>query len=139
LGRCEAENLTLAVDRLAYFSHWITPVGAPRRYDTRFFIAAAPEEQEALHDNQETIHHVWISPAEALERNGSKGFKMRTPTVCTLQDFVRYPTSSTLIAAMRARTEIPTILPRINARGERILPGDPRYEQAGKERGAWEI
>ncbi|HSE00861.1 MAG TPA: hypothetical protein VLB72_09025, partial [Burkholderiales bacterium] len=49
------EGLRLAVDRLRYFGHWITPVGSPRRYDTRFFVAVAPEGQEARHDERETI------------------------------------------------------------------------------------
>jgi 8-oxo-dGTP pyrophosphatase MutT (NUDIX family) len=61
----QSEDLTLAVDRLTYFSHWITPVGAPRRYDTRFFVATAPHDQEALPDNVEAIHHVWVSPGSA--------------------------------------------------------------------------
>ncbi|MGZ5260685.1 MAG: NUDIX hydrolase, partial [Burkholderiales bacterium] len=47
----QQEGLQLAVDRLTYFSHWITPVTAPRRYDTRFFVAVAPHGQEALPDN----------------------------------------------------------------------------------------
>ncbi|HSQ02621.1 MAG TPA: NUDIX hydrolase, partial [Burkholderiales bacterium] len=137
----KTERLKLAVDRLAYFSHWITPVGAPRRYDTRFFLAVAPEEQEALHDNQETIHHVWISPAEALERYRKGRLKMRTPTIKTLEDFVRYPTTSALVSAMRARTDIQAILPRINARGERLLPGDPRYDAPDTvgRRGPWKM
>ena len=59
----ESEGLTLAVDRLTYFSHWITPESAPRRYDTRFFAAIAPDDQEALPDNVEAIHHVWVNPA----------------------------------------------------------------------------
>ncbi|MEM9714441.1 MAG: hypothetical protein AAGA17_19620, partial [Actinomycetota bacterium] len=39
---CRAEGLTLAVAELHYFSHWITPKGPPRRYDTRFFVCRAP-------------------------------------------------------------------------------------------------
>ena len=39
---CVAESLTLAVDLLMPFGHWITPVGPPRRFDTRFFVAPAP-------------------------------------------------------------------------------------------------
>src|SRR5574341_465440 len=55
-----SEGLRLAVDRLRYFGHWITPVNSPRRYDTRFFLAIAPENQEAWHDERETIAHVWM-------------------------------------------------------------------------------
>ena len=55
------EGLRLAVDRLIYFSHWITPVGAPRRYDTRFFVARAPARQAPLHDNVEAIERTRIA------------------------------------------------------------------------------
>src|SRR5205814_10458247 len=51
---CDLEGLTLAVDQIHYFSHWITPVGPPRRDDTRFFVAAAPPDQLPLHDDRET-------------------------------------------------------------------------------------
>ena len=45
---CRREGLRLAADRVLYFSHWITPEQAPRRFDTRFFIAAMPPEQQTL-------------------------------------------------------------------------------------------
>lgn len=136
-----SEALRLASDRLTYFSHWITPVGAPRRYDTRFFVAEAPAEQDALHDNRETIHHVWMSPGAALDRYRSGEYKMRTPTVKTLEDFAQYDSAGALIAGMRARRDIPAILPRINARGERLMPGDPGYEATGRAdaAGAWKV
>ena len=57
-----AERLRLAADRLTYFSRWITPEGAVRRYDTRFFYAVAPEHQSAEHDNREAIAHEWARP-----------------------------------------------------------------------------
>ncbi len=59
----------LATDRLAYLSHWITQAGRPRRYDTRFFIAAAPEHQRPMHDAGETVAHEWVTPREALDRH----------------------------------------------------------------------
>ena len=116
-------------------------MGAPRRYDTRFFLAVAPEEQEALHDNRETIHHLWMSPAEALQRYRERRLKLRTPTIKTLEDFVRYPTLSGLVKEMKSRTDIQAILPRINARGERLLPGDPRYDAPDVigRRGPWKM
>src|SRR5262249_8592097 len=46
---CEEEALFLAVDTMYSFSHWITREGAPRRYDTRFFVARAPDGQVPLH------------------------------------------------------------------------------------------
>ena len=62
LDLCREEGLRLSVDRIHYFAHWITPRGAPRRYDTRFFVAAAPPGQHAAHDAGETIAEVWITP-----------------------------------------------------------------------------
>src|SRR5207244_1992042 len=73
---CAAENLRLAVDGMHYFSHWITPEGAPRRYDTRFFVARAPAGQVPLHDDRETIANTWIGPEEALERHRRGDFEL---------------------------------------------------------------
>jgi 8-oxo-dGTP pyrophosphatase MutT (NUDIX family) len=127
----EREALRLATDRLTYFSHWITPVTAPRRYDTRFFVAVAPEDQEAAPDNVEAIHHVWMRPAEAVERHRAGALNMRTPTIRTLELFAGFETTSALIAHLRAQREIPAILPRIGAKGKPLLPGEPGYEALG--------
>jgi 8-oxo-dGTP pyrophosphatase MutT (NUDIX family) len=64
----QAEHLLLATDALTYFAHWITPEGLPKRFDTHFFLAAAPSEQEALYDQLETSAGTWFQPAEAIER-----------------------------------------------------------------------
>ncbi|HYH42233.1 MAG TPA: hypothetical protein VD867_09635 [Burkholderiales bacterium] len=135
----ESERLTLAVDRLTYFSHWITPVNAPRRYDTRFFVAIAPEGQEAAADNVEAIHHVWVNPQEAVERHHAGEFKMRTPTIRTLEQFAPHESTSALIAAMRTLPKIPAMLPRIGPEGERLLPGDPGYDDLARveAQGRW--
>jgi len=131
----ERERLCLAAERLTYFSHWITPVTAPRRYDTRFFVAVAPEDQEALPDNVEAIHHVWVNPARAVERYRSGEYKMRTPTIRTLELFAPFDTAQALIAQLRAQRAIPAILPRLGANGERLLPGDPGYDEAASIQG----
>ena len=65
---CADEGLRLAVGDIEYVSHWITPVGEPRRFDTRFFVARAPIGQEPLHDDHETIASLWVRPADALAR-----------------------------------------------------------------------
>ena len=64
----ERENLRAATDLIAYYSHWITQPGRPRRYDTRFFVARAPRTQVPMHDNSELVAHLWVRPGDALER-----------------------------------------------------------------------
>jgi len=134
-----AESLSLAVDRLAFFSHWITPLGAPRRYDTRFFIARAPDAQDVLHDNVETIAHRWVRPLDALAAHERGEFKMRTPTLHTLQLFAPFASADELIAAMRRVRDVPALLPHIAKDGRRLLPGEPGYEEAASAagRGEW--
>ena len=129
------EGLQLPLQRITYFSHWITPVGAPRRYDTRFFVAHAPESQKPLHDNRETINHVWVRPGEALSLNKQKKFDMRTPTVHTLRLFAEHDNVASLIERMQALGDIPVIEPRIAKNGRRLLPGAAGYEEAGTEAG----
>jgi len=63
----EAEDLELATDLMTPFAHWITPTFAPRRFDTWFFLAEAPEDQIALHDGSESVDSVWIQPQNAID------------------------------------------------------------------------
>ncbi|HZU72077.1 MAG TPA: hypothetical protein VE990_04830 [Acidimicrobiales bacterium] len=133
---CRAEDLHLAVDRIHYFSHWITPEGPPRRYDTRFFVAAAPAEQEPLHDNREAIAKLWVRPHDALERHSRGELDMIFPTIRNLEAIGRFERSADLLAAAAAIESVPTILPRVvsDGQGRRILlPGDPGYDDVGAQ------
>ncbi len=128
---CETEGLRLAVDSMHYFSHWITPEGPTRRYDTRFFVARAPEAQVPLHDDREVIANLWIRPSDALAANRAGEFEMIFPTIRTLLALERFDSADDLLAAAAAIGEVPTILPRIveDEGGVRIvLPGDPGYD-----------
>jgi 8-oxo-dGTP pyrophosphatase MutT (NUDIX family) len=131
---CAEEGLRLAVDGMHYFSHWITPQGGVRRYDTRFFVALAPDAQVPLHDDRETIANTWIRPAVALERNRAGDFELLFPTIRSLIALSRFEDAGTLLeAAAAAATDGPTIVRRIfqDEGGTRIaLPGDPGYEEA---------
>jgi 8-oxo-dGTP pyrophosphatase MutT (NUDIX family) len=97
---CAREDLTLDLGAIHYFSHWITPEGAPRRYDTRFFLAAAPVRQVALHDNEETIAHLWIHPADALRRHQAAAYEMIEPTVETLKVLDGFGASAEILTAV---------------------------------------
>jgi 8-oxo-dGTP pyrophosphatase MutT (NUDIX family) len=128
---CEDEHLQLAVDWMYYFSHWITPEGAPRRYDTRFFVARAPEAQEPLHDDHEVIASVWIRPTDALERHRAGEFDLIFPTMRSLQALERFESTDDVLQAAAAIEAVPALLPRIveDQGGYRIvLPGDPGYD-----------
>jgi 8-oxo-dGTP pyrophosphatase MutT (NUDIX family) len=99
---CLEEGLRLAVDGLFYFSHWITPEGAPRRFDTRFVVGAAPGQQTPLHDARETIAHEWVRPADALERHRAGRFELMTPTIRSLETVAGFACSADLLAAAAA-------------------------------------
>jgi 8-oxo-dGTP pyrophosphatase MutT (NUDIX family) len=99
---CRREQLVLAVDRLEYFAHWITPLGSPRRFDTRFFVAHAPLAQTPLHDDRETIDSVWVRPHDALNHLADGAWHMITPTIRNLENLARFPTASALVDAAAA-------------------------------------
>jgi 8-oxo-dGTP pyrophosphatase MutT (NUDIX family) len=132
----QAENLQLAADQLTYFAHWITPVGLPRRYDTRFFMAEAPAGQEPLQDERETIAATWVSPGEALSLHQRGEFEMRTPTVRTLESFADYDTVTNLRRGLAAQRDVRVMLPRIGPDGRRVLPGEPGYDALETATGA---
>ncbi len=132
LDICREERLQLLVGDVHYFAHWITPRGSPRRYDTRFFVAAAPAGQQAAHDAGETIAETWISPRRALEGHRKGVFDIIFPTVRNLQAISRFATSAELLeAAQSASRSVPTIEPRVIADGNGVrilLPGDKGYD-----------
>lgn len=130
---CAEEGLRLAVDGMHYFSHWITPVGPPRRYDTRFFVAAAPVGQTPLHDDRETIANCWIAPPDALAQHRDGAFDLILPTIRNLEAIARFDTAADVLAAAAALDQIPAVLPRVIDDGDGIrilLPGDPGYDEA---------
>ncbi|WP_208028269.1 NUDIX hydrolase [Rhabdothermincola sediminis] len=130
---CAEEGLRLAVDGIFYFSHWITPEGAPRRYDTRFFVARAPDGQVPFHDDHEVIASLWVRPSEALARHRAGEFELIYPTMRSLVTLERFASADELLGAAAAIEEVPAIEPRIvedeGGGGYRIvLPGDPGYD-----------
>ena len=134
-----AERLRLAADQLTYFSRWITPEGAVRRYDTRFFYAPAPELQVAEHDNREAIAHEWARPSDVLARHARGECKLRAPTRHTLERFAAFDTAAALCAAVKPVQEVSAITPRVALSGQVVIPGEPGYEEAASAegRGEW--
>jgi 8-oxo-dGTP pyrophosphatase MutT (NUDIX family) len=81
-----AENsITPNLSAIVPFGRWVTPAGPPRRFDTRFFIAAAPLGQEALEDGSELIASRWMTPTTALAAADAGELLLIFPTRKTLE------------------------------------------------------
>lgn len=85
LEACEAEDLRLRTDLLLPAGRWVTPLGAPVRFDTRFFVAEAPPGWEPIPDPREVDRCWWTTPARALEALASGELAMAPPTIEMLQ------------------------------------------------------
>jgi 8-oxo-dGTP pyrophosphatase MutT (NUDIX family) len=87
-----ADNgLWLALDELTPYAHWITPEGMPKRFDTWFFLAAAPPDQLGAHDGRESTDSIWVSPRQALQGGESGRFKLPFPTTRNLIKLGKQP------------------------------------------------
>ncbi|MFV2007461.1 MAG: NUDIX hydrolase [Longimicrobiales bacterium] len=95
-----------------YIAHWITPTVEPRRYDTRFFLAAVPEGTQPELHAAEISDSVWTTPRAALDGNGDGSFPMIFPTIKTLEDLSAFSHPSEAIEAYRSHS-IRTILPTL--------------------------
>jgi 8-oxo-dGTP pyrophosphatase MutT (NUDIX family) len=124
-----AERLRLALDELAYFAHWVTPEIETRRFDTRFFIARAPEGQTPVHDDGEASHSEWFDPAGAIERCRAGAISLPPPTWTTLSMLAKFDSVDDVMSWARQKV-IPRVQPRFEKRGDQTLlfyPGDPTY------------
>ena len=130
---CERFGLRLAADRLVRMSHWLTPPGVPKRYDTHFFVAEAPAAQVASHDHSETVERLWITPADALAQ--VRELKLVLPTVRTLQTLRQLGSIGAVMAHARALTHVPCWMPHLGtgSRGVRPVPPDePAWAELGR-------
>ncbi|WP_166266931.1 MBL fold metallo-hydrolase [Marinobacter caseinilyticus] len=132
---CQQQRLKLPLDRLAYLSHWVTPPGPPSRFDTRFFVAAAPPQQVS-HDGVETIDHVWLSPADALEDHRMGRRLLVAPTLRTLRILSDFDTTAAVMAF--AHGQPAEVIPHTpwpaqkNRQASMIEPGEPAYHEVRK-------
>ncbi len=115
-GWLEEEDVVLDLGALAPFSWWTTPHGMHRRFDTRFFVAAAPPEQvdALIHDDVETTDSVWMTPAAAVAAHEAGTAVVIYPTRCNLEALATHASvADVLEAGRRGRTDMRRILPLI--------------------------
>jgi 8-oxo-dGTP pyrophosphatase MutT (NUDIX family) len=99
----------VAVDASALhpWARWVTPEGEPRRYDTRFFVAAAPTGAEPAHVSSEAVRAGWVGVAEALAEQARGERLMLPPTLVTLRAIAAYRTVADVLAAAPSRPSGP--------------------------------
>jgi len=90
-------ELELQCDALHYFSFWITPVGLPKRYSTRFFLAELPAEQQAVHCGGELTRSCWMSASDILAAHEEKKMTVHYPTRKTLERVRQFDSTHALL------------------------------------------
>jgi 8-oxo-dGTP pyrophosphatase MutT (NUDIX family) len=94
---------------LSYYSNWVTPVSEPRRFDTHFFVAHAPDDQVAAADAVEVHDGTWIAPAEAMARADRHEMTIIFPTYKHLERLSRFHDVDALLAVARLRSVAPVM------------------------------
>jgi len=97
------EGLEIAAGSLFYFAHWITPEASPIRFDARFFVAAAPVDQEASSDALETTDARWISPQALLEAHHRGDLYLPVPTLSSVSTLTGFSSVEQVIASTRGK------------------------------------
>jgi 8-oxo-dGTP pyrophosphatase MutT (NUDIX family) len=125
-------ELVLDIDRLVYWAHWITPSNAPRRFDTRFFLAVAPEEQTAQIDTIEAVEHAWMTPAALIKAAQADAMPISHPTLYNLMELdaaLRTAGSLSACLAQAGTRSVAPVLPKVVREGSprMVLPWDEEY------------
>ena len=133
-------GLRLATSGLQPWSHWVTPVGLPKRFDTLFFVCAAPPGQTPEVDAGETTGLAWVHPPQALAACKRGEFTMEFATLRTMESLLPFSTGATsgvapLLAFAAAQTSLPPLHPRLQRDADGhivgiLLPGQAGYDAA---------
>lgn len=130
----EREDINLDGSGVHYMSRWITPLGSPRRYDTRFFVTSMPDGQVPLHDNGEAVEHLWVRPEDAVSANETDEMLMLAPTLCVLKRLATFETIDAALASAAKATiddeQVIKIRPGMENHNRIAFPGDPDYDDA---------
>lgn len=118
-----------ALDQLTPFAHWITPPFEKRRFDTRFFLAAAPPEQVALHDGREAVDHAWLSPGDILDRRTRGEARLMFPTRLNVELLASCANVADAVGVALRRPVVPVLPVVVERDGQRMLkiPAEAGY------------
>jgi 8-oxo-dGTP pyrophosphatase MutT (NUDIX family) len=124
------ESLLLDAATMHYVARWITPVGPPRRFDTRFFLARMPADQQPMHDDHELTHSSWLAPKEILRRAQNKEFSLMPPTMRMVECLAQFGSATEVIEA--AAANLPDIRVPMNGVASDVASGAVAGAQAAE-------
>ncbi|WP_152361147.1 NUDIX hydrolase [Microlunatus speluncae] len=113
---------------LSAWAHWITPEVEPRRYDTRFFVAVVPDDQEPADISGEASSAGWAVPKETLAGHLRGDLGLMPPTQAILTELAEYGSVAAVVAAARDRVVSPVLPVPEQAGGRRTF----RYPRRGE-------
>ncbi len=131
VGALSDNGIIVDLGSLHEVGRFVTPVGPPRRFDTRFFVAVAPDDQIAQHDQTEVVEHRWMRPQDAIEQWRNDELELMSVTHRMLACLARYGSATDVMSAAAERR--PPQRVRINdpdGAYEVVMPGEPGYETA---------
>jgi len=117
LGRL---GVRLDTGLLRYWAHFVTPAGEPRRYDTRFFVAALPPGAAVAPHGLEADAERWVAPALG---DGELAPLLLPPTRLTLRSLAGFERVELALWAGLAR-DVPRVEP--------VLDGDDIVMEDGE-------
>ena len=118
---CQQQNWHIDCSRLGYFSHWLTPEMVPRRFDTRFFVAAMPSTQITTADTDETAGEQWVQPARALALAKSGEWQMIDPTLRSLETLCQFDSVEAVLKGVQAGNHLMPLTPELRSQGMQVL------------------
>lgn len=107
------DQLEAGAGRMGLVSRWVTPEAAPKRFDTRFYLADVEGDPEIVLDTDELIDHVWVEPEVALAHGASGVWAMILPTVAHLRWLARFDSIGAAIEESHAADGLTIIEPII--------------------------
>ena len=125
----EKESLMADIGKIHYIARWITPLGSPKRFDARFFIARIPSQQIPVHDDGELVNSVWMSPHEVLEKAATDEMILMSPTLRMVKSLAEFDSADQVIESVSSNPKDHRARVHKNS-GIIVMPGEAGYSDA---------
>jgi 8-oxo-dGTP pyrophosphatase MutT (NUDIX family) len=122
----------LAGERLALFANWVTPLGFPMRFDTRFYAGTVEADLVPDPDTREIDQAMWIDVDEALARGKAEDMIIPFPTRKTLEYLATFADGDALVTHARSLADVMVVLPKVRLADDGsmgiVLPTEAGYD-----------